>query len=380
VSGHAYCVIKPGAMGDSSATRVAKMRACTAAGIIYASAGASWSTLQPSAGGAVDVTALRAYLDDAATVGLKVIVRISLQYPPPFVAANVEQFRDQSGNLWSDTGASGNNVRNWQWTAQGRTYIADLFTKLGATGIASHPAVLGASLGGGYAGEAHYAPIVTSPMQWWIYGASLQTGAGLAGDQVACPHPGRTPLFNGTNDAFDHDIANWWLNGMTTFVLWFIAQHKAAGFGGAGRDLWVLHPSTGVRARPHSDAAWIGEVARGVDPRRLMSAYAHDIKVWPWSTWDDYEGGSATETGAGSGAYLLELARQYGKQGKWVGENTHTTSSPSGCVATMTGTSADSIAGAAGWMQNWLSYDSLAGGAAGDATLAQYAAAIAANP
>lgn len=378
-----YAVISPGKITDTSAVRKPKMQNCVNNGINVGVIGANWSTIQTTSGGAVTTSGIQGALDDAQNVGMKIVLQINLQYPPSFVTSGVEQFKDQNAVLWTDsdgTGAAGDRVRNWQWTAQGRTYVADLFTKLGASGIASHPALMGARMGGGSFGEAQYAPITTSPMQWWIYGTSLQTGTGLASDQVVCPHPGRTPLFNGTNDAFDHDIANWWLNGMNVWINWLIAQHKSAGFGSTGfQNLWVLHPSTGVRDRPHTDSGWIQEVARGVDPRRLMASYAHDNKVWPWSTWNDNTGSSPAEVAMGSCVKLLKEANSYGKLGRFASENSHTNSDLAGSIAVSEGLSADNATGAKGWLFNWLNYDSLVGNAPGDVTLAQYAAKIAAG-
>jgi hypothetical protein len=139
-----YSCINPGKPSDSDTSQWAtKMATARAAGIKWCTAGMNWSTMQSTAGGSVatGVGKVISYLNAAQTAGLKVVLDLALHFAPSFVTSGVEQFKDQSGNLWSDTGASGNNVRNWQWTAQGRTYIADLFTKMGATGIASHPAV-----------------------------------------------------------------------------------------------------------------------------------------------------------------------------------------------------------------------------------------------
>jgi hypothetical protein len=299
---HAYCVIKPGQLLDPPSIRRSAMAACVAKGITYCHIGVPWSTFQSAVGGstAAGVDSLRLYLDDVQASGMKAIVEVALHYAPAFVTSGVEQFKDQSANLWSDTGASGQNVRNWQWTTLGRTYVADLFNHLRISGIASHPAVAGARMGGGYRGEAHYAPVSGGTTPWWIFGASLQSGAGLSSDMTVCPFPGRTPAWDGTHDDQDDAIANWWLNGMNTWISWLIAQHKAAGFGGIGQELWVLHPSTGVRDRPHTDNGWKLEVAQGADPRRLMASYAHDNKVWPWSTWNNNTGSSTSETGMGS--------------------------------------------------------------------------------
>lgn len=373
-----FSVINPGKISDADTSQWrSKMGTARQAGATYCSAGMNWSMMQPSAGGTVTTGAAKvlSYLDTALAAGLKVVLDLSLHFAPAFVTSGVEQFKDQAGTLWSDTGASGNNVRNWQWTQRGRDYVADLVAKIGATTIPSHAALAGVRIGGGYAGESHYAPITTNPMQWWIYGTSLQTGAGLASDQVACPHPGRTPLWNGSNDAYDEDIANWWLNGMTVWITWLVGQLKAAGFGRA----WVLHPSTGVRDRPHTDKAWVQEVARGVDPARLIAGYANDPVVWPWSTWDDDTGTAPTETGMGSGSYVLEQARKHGKLTWAVGENTHTNSDLAGCLRVLGGRSADSPNRAAGWMQSWFFYDALVAAAPGDVSLATLRDTIAAN-
>jgi hypothetical protein len=385
-----YCAINPGKPTDvngsgnpDSANWTVKAKQLADIGVQYCTMQMPWSMMQSAVGGSVTAGATKAvaFLDAMKAGGLKVVIDLSLHYSPPFVTSNLEQFKDQNATQWFDTDASGNNVRNWQWTSLGRTYVSDLITKIGTDArIPAHSAVAGVRLGGGYAGEAHYAPIVTSPMQWWIYGTSCQTGGGIASDQVACPFPGRTPLFDGSNDTADHAIANWWLNGMNVWIVWLIAQLQAAGFGSGLQQLWVLHPSTGVRDRPHTDSGWIQEVARGVDPRRLMGAYRWSKNVWPWSTWNDNLGTGTSETGMGSCTYLLELARQYGKLGWFADENTHTNSDMAGCYLVHSGQSSDSPNGAAGKIFNWLHRDSLTGGAFGDTTLAQYQSLIAANP
>jgi hypothetical protein len=384
---HAYCVIKPGQLLDPPSIRRSAMAACVAKGITYCHIGVPWSTFQSAVGGstAAGVDSLRLYLDDVQASGMKAIVEVALHYAPAFVTSGVEQFKDQSANLWSDTGASGQNVRNWQWTTLGRTYVADLFNHLRISGIASHPAVAGARMGGGYRGEAHYAPVSGGTTPWWIFGASLQSGAGLSSDMTVCPFPGRTPAWDGTHDDQDDAIANWWLNGMNTWISWLIAQHKAAGFGGIGQELWVLHPSTGVRDRPHTDNGWKLEVAQGADPRRLMASYAHDNKVWPWSTWNNNTGSSTSETGMGSCVKLLQEAYRYNKLARFACENTGgesnstgASTSMDGCFQVFTGTSADNATGSQGWLFNWLSYDALVSGAG--ATLTYYGTKIAANP
>ena len=100
---------------------------------------AYWSRLQASAfgpPGAGQLSALRSKISAMRNAGLRVALRVNLQYPPGFVtgsSAPVPQFRAQDGTLWSTTDSSGDNVRDWVWSRRGRDYAADFLRKVLAT-------------------------------------------------------------------------------------------------------------------------------------------------------------------------------------------------------------------------------------------------------
>src|ERR1051325_1902749 len=105
------------------------------AGLTHAVVQANWSALQPSGAGTALNSGELAYLNsqiaDCMSAGLQPILEHALQYPPAWVLSAVEMFKDQGGLSWSSA-ESGKQVRNWMWTANGRTYVADLFTKVAA--------------------------------------------------------------------------------------------------------------------------------------------------------------------------------------------------------------------------------------------------------
>jgi hypothetical protein len=313
-------------MGNLAAKQTIKSAGCT-----HTTVSANWSTLQPNGAGtalvASAVTALQQEITDAGTAGLKILWENSLQYPPAWVLSGVEQFKDQSGNVYNGSGAaSGKQVTNWQWTSLGRQYVADFIAKLGAAlGSSYLNQITDIKTGGGYDGELHYAPstLTAAPYSWWGYGSSMQTGTGLSSDQAVCPLPGYT-IFSGTA-AQDSEWINWYLNGLGTWLMWFIGQQRAAGFTG---EYHVCHPGYGVRSNQsqvNQLAGYQQAAALGEDPARMIGVYAHDPKIWPYSTWlntsDGYDPPGA-DSDISAWKKIYEEALRWNKHFKLWGENT----------------------------------------------------------
>gem|GEM_PF-3240200 len=227
---------------------------------------------------------------------------------------------------------------------------------------------------------------------WWGYGTSMQTGTGLSNDMVVCPLPGYT-LFSGT-DAQDSQWINWYVNGLATWILWYITQMRGAGWT---CNFHVCHPGYGVRSnQPHvssslasgyRQAASIGE-----DPERIIGAYAHDPKVWPYCTWlntaDGFAGGTAdSDKAAWKKIYEESLVRN--KHFRIWGENTGNENA-SGMQNIFSGyTYGSALSGStyAGAPANtygfqgifWLNYASLTDNNPSHAQLSDYASAISAH-
>lgn len=309
---------------DSDAARTA----CKAAGATHAVINAYWDSMQPTGTGALNPAAAAKLVADyahALSIGLKPILSINLHYTPAWVQSSVEPFRDQAGNNYTVTdNITGKAVRNWMWTATGRTYVSDLTTRVAAAlGAANIAATDGCRLGGGWFGELHYPePAAGAPSPAWQgFGPSMQTGTGLAAGMSVCPLPGYVP-FTGT-DAQDCTWLNWYLNGIVAWVLWQIDLHKSLGFT---RNLWVLMPGYGARTDSlRSDTIYRSSASYGEDHVRLLGAIMHDPAVWPYSTWlDTVDGNPAGTTDSAKAQWksIYEKALARGKHWNLVGENT----------------------------------------------------------
>lgn len=376
---------------DSDAARAA----IAGIGCTHATINVHWREIQPSATGSLDSTRLTQLHSDIANAisnNLKVILSINLHYSPTWVLSGVEQFVDQAGFAYNDTNyAAGTAVRNWMWTATGRTYVADVISRIGAALSGTELAAIdGCRLGGGWFGELHYptkiAGSTAGTYAWQAFGASMQSGTDLASDQVICPNPSYIP-YSGT-DAQDSQFLNWYLNGLVTWAMWLVSQYKAAGFT---KNLYMLQPGYGVRSnQTRTSAGYKQAAALGEDPVRVISAFMHDIAVVPYSTWlntaDGFAGGTVdSDKSAWKKIYEESLKRN--KHYYLIGENTGSESNSGMDTIFTDALGNSSYAGYPGIPTTghyykgmvWLNYPDLGAGGA-KATLAHYATQIAANP
>lgn len=288
-----------------------------------------WSDAQPGGEGSALSSAAMATLNqqiaDARSVGLRVCLAHSPQYPPDWVKSAVEPYRDQFGADYLPTGP-GKDVRNWFWTANGRQYLGDFYTQVRA-GLeqANIDYVSYLKFGGGYYGELQYTPEVTTgtagSYKYWGFGSSMQTGTGLATGLEACPLPGYVP-FTGT-DAQDVQWINWYLGGVEDFLAWQIATLKAAGWT---VPLYCMHPSFSMRNNQgRANNGWRQNMATGVDFTRQVGVYKNDRQVWPWNTWlGGSEGWTPNTFDSDQAAWkkLYAVAAARGKHHLMGGENT----------------------------------------------------------
>jgi hypothetical protein len=358
---------------------LAAKQAVKAAGVTHAVVPARWSALQPNgAGTALDATALadlNTQLADCHATGLRVILEHALQYPPTWVLSGVEAFRDQASNDWLDT-SSGKQVRNWMWTANGRSYYTDFINRV-AAGITDRGVVDRIRFGA-----------VASPNSYWGFGTSMQTGTGLASGLSVCPLPGYTP-FSGT-DSQDVQWINWYLGGIESWLAFQVTTLKTAGWR---VPLMCLHPGYSTRSnQTRASSGYRQDMAYGHDFTRALGVYKNDPQVWPWSTWingTDFPSPPTVDSDQAAWKKLYAEAVGRGKHGMLWGENTGGEDNTgmdfifANPLATGTPATGEPLYGPrarAAWSGYvglmWLNYADLTAGGS-HATLAHYAAKIA---
>lgn len=277
----------PGASVFNADTQPNKATWATAAGSAV-TIQAYWDRLQTTQGAALvagEVTALNTQIADARALNLEVILEVAVQYPPTWALSAITQFKDQSGTLY--TGSSGENVRDWVFTSNGRTQVADFVSKVLAAVTNLNTNVDRMRIGGGFFGELHYPRNGAGPnYQFWGYGTAAQTGTGLASDQTVCPLPGYVPFYDaGRTDAKDAQWLNWYWQSLGNFCLWLINQHRTGGYLG---PLHVLHPGGGVRSNQlWTNANYQQSAAAGEHPAFMMDVYKQQLQTYPSCTYLD---------------------------------------------------------------------------------------------
>lgn len=329
-----------------------------AAGATHALVQVFWDQHQSAAGGAVNAATVLTRISDALAAGLKVCLRVSLQYPPAFVKSAVPAFKKQGGTSWSADPASGEDIRDWVWSRTGRSYVGDFLAKLFGQLDWSH--IERVQLGGLRAGELSFP--VSDGTDWWGFSTPAQSGTDLAPRMAVCPVPAYTPSTGTTWTDNDRLFVGWYLQSLTNWMIWLIEQHRR-WFSG---PIWVLHPGFGLRTymdpTGSSALAYREMVANGLDWAGQIGAYPDD-RCHPYSTWVDaaHSGGQPYSTvndgDAAAWLHLLKVARSLGRGGRLWGENTGGQDNTAMDTVFHTGALAHGYEGV-----TWLNHDSLADG------------------
>lgn len=365
---------------------LAKMQDAAANGVTAVVIQAYWDRLQSAAGGALssnELTNLQTLFDNAATAGLDVIFEAAIQYPPTFVKTNVPQYKDQNGNVPTNTNP-GFDVRDWVWSATGWSYVQDFVTKVwNGLSAAQKAQIIDVRVGGGINNELQFPDVGgAAPYSWWGFSDPAQTGTDLAPDQMQAPSTGYIPFSTspvGTAATTD-DIrwVDWYTQSIRTRMLGYIDLYRNLGYTG---DIHVLHPSFGFRSNYTDDqASWREQKARGCDWNDQIAAYAAPgMNVYPHSTWLGGPRGwnpPSAPSDYAAWEYLWQLANTHSVAGKITGENTGG-QTDTDMNAIFTG-AMDQAATYPYKGLIWLNYGSLTDGT-GD-TMANYASNITAHP
>jgi hypothetical protein len=383
-------------LGSETNGTLANFQTLAANGVDRVTISPIWEFLQASSGASVTAAAewanVKARIQNAATAGLMVDLAICYQYPPSWVVTTIPKLRNQSSEDYSGVHSSGDEIRDYIWTQAGRNAVNDFQTKVlvairddATLGFSKLSSVRG--IGPGQFLEVGYPRFDkgTPAVSYWGFSAAAQAGTGIASDLTATTLPGYVPFAGGggfgQSDARDLTWIAWYLNALSTFITWDIGVIRATGWTG---DLYVLHPSFGVRSdweatSPIANAptSYRQEMASGADPKRAINAYKALSKVWPYATWmEDTDRGALTvDSNKASWRKILDEAVAAGIGAQVWGENALTSVTNTGMNTIFsTGAIAAGVHGV-----NWLHRDSLVSGT-GPATLANYATNIAAHP
>lgn len=260
-----------------------------------------------------ELTALR-------NAGFNVILSMGVQTAPTWVFSLPNAlYVNQYGENYTET-AHGHGRANAIWNPTIRTkmgeYIAKVLTDFGTDFYAIR-------VGGSRYGELGY-PVNTwngKNNTYWAYDANAATTNPVPGWKPGDPSP------NGEASRF----ANWYMDKLTEFQNWQIAQVRA-GYGG---KIMVLYPSWGIRPTQLAAAIAVnlngttsaetnGEIQRGFDWGRNIPAIT-DPNVVITSTWLNPNPAWYNDSGTDQRywspiKFLSHLANQRGLQK--FGENT----------------------------------------------------------
>lgn len=311
----------------------AKQRA-RSAGATHGHVRAFWDRLQSTESGAVDAESVLREIAAVRSAGLKVCLEVCLQYPPAFARDGLPRLRDQDGIEWSPAQESGDNIRDWIWSARGRAAVADFLDRLFAHLDWSQ--IERVKLGGLARGELQYPPSTDVPRYWAYSDAAQGMGQDLATGMRVCPVPGHlitaadptTGAGTGWSTA-DAQLAAWYVESLVSWMTWLIARFREHFDG----PVYVMHPGAGIRSGSQTPTS-TGQafnfqinLATGLDWDAAVAAYPDEL-VRPYSTWIDADhfgvsaGRSMADGDAAPWQALLTTARRYGRAGRLWGENT----------------------------------------------------------
>jgi len=317
------------AYGVIGAATAGELTTAKTAGATHGLVEVKWDQCQTAQNGAVDATATLANIQRVRDAGMAVVLRVSLQYLPTFVDTLAVKFsgKTKAGvpSTHNPGNVSGDNARDWVWSASTRALVNDFLNKL----FVQIPwtSVERVQLGGGPSGELQYP--TSDGTVWWGFSAPAQTGTDLAAGQTVAPTAGYVPNTGTTWDANDTAFVNWYTTSLNNWMLWLIARYRAYYSG----PIWVMHPGSGLRKTSQTPTgsfalAYRAQVAMGTDWDAQMAAYP-DANVWPYSTWADavhaWDPDPYSDTNDGNAApwyHLLRIARARGRAARIWGENT----------------------------------------------------------
>ncbi|GLY18690.1 hypothetical protein LWF15_22405 [Kineosporia rhizophila] len=304
------------------------------AGATHGHVRAFWDQLQNAAGGEVDAEPVLREVEAVRAAGLKVCLEVCLQYPPPFVTDHLPKLKDQYGTQWSPTQESGDNIRDWIWSAPGRGYVTDFLDQL--FGRLDWSKIERVKTGGLTKGELQYPSSHNRP-QFWAYSAAAQGKQELAPQMSPCPVPGHvpTPANRQTGGAAgwtdrDEAFATWYVQSLINWMTWLVSRFREHFSG----PVYMMHPGAGIRpvsqtpTSPRQAYNYQVNLGSGLDWDATIAAYP-DEGVRPYTTWIDSDhfraqaGYSLVHDGNGAPWWaLLVAARKHGRSGRLWGENT----------------------------------------------------------
>jgi hypothetical protein len=112
-----------GAASDS------ELATAKASGMTHGLVEVFWDQVQPT-NGPVNATSVLANISRVVSAGMKVVLRVSMQYIPTFVDTAAVKFRRNGAVDWNPGNVSGGNARDWVWSASTRALVDDFLSKL----------------------------------------------------------------------------------------------------------------------------------------------------------------------------------------------------------------------------------------------------------
>lgn len=292
----------PGYAASPSSGDMAKW---AAAGGTHAVVLAGWDVLETADGtwNTTNVAAVQSKIEEAWTAGLHVILEPGLQYPPAWAQSAIAPFKNQSGTEYLPSDAA-SKVRDWVWTATGRTILGDFLTGLLSRLDLTH--VGSVRLGGSWYNELQFPAWnygISGQIAYWCFSTAAQTGTGIASGMTSATAAGIAGYAydsGGLSDAGgwtpttnDNTFQSWYTGSLTTFAGWMV-DTVATEWGG---PIWLMFPGVGLRdVHGKNSQGWRQELAEGKDwGSHITALFPTRPKLRGWCTWVDYDDNSTTD-------------------------------------------------------------------------------------